>query len=103
MLDKAPQKPVLLLSIIQLIPKGAIQSNSIFRTRELVIAFKNNRQNSSKLVALKIPSFLFNHLGSEVFCDWFMLMIKLTLRVKHQIKNYKYHSFTNGLIFIKKM
>lgn len=51
MLGKAPQKPILLLSIIPLIQKVTIQSNSIFITGELVIAFKSNWQNSPTLVA----------------------------------------------------
>lgn len=39
---KAPHKPILLLSILQLIRKGEITSNRIFITPELVLAFKSN-------------------------------------------------------------
>ena len=66
-LGKAPHKPVLLLSIIQLIHKGEIQSNRIYITGELVIAFKSNW---NKLVTTNhIPNFSlpFFHLSSEPF------------------------------------
>ena len=38
----APHKPILLLSIIQLIAKGVITSNRIFITAELMLSFKQN-------------------------------------------------------------
>lgn len=41
-LGRAPHKPILILSIIQLIGKGIIDSNRIFITPELLLAFKNN-------------------------------------------------------------
>ena len=66
-LGKAPHKPVLLLSIIQLIHKGEIQSNRIYITGELVIAFKSNW---NKLVTTNhIPNFSlpFFHLSPEPF------------------------------------
>ncbi len=66
-LGKAPHKPILLLSIIQLIHKGEIQSNRIYITGELVIAFKSNW---NKLVETNhIPNFSlpFFHLSSEPF------------------------------------
>ena len=66
-LGKAPHKPILLLSIIQLIQKGEIQSNRIYITGELVIAFKSNW---NKLVITNhIPNFSlpFFHLSSEPF------------------------------------
>ena len=66
-LGKAPHKPVLLLSIIQLIHKGEIQSNRIYITGELIIAF---RSNWNKLVTTNhIPNFSlpFFHLSSEPF------------------------------------
>ena len=44
-LGKAPHKPILLLSIIQLIHKGEILSNRIYITGDLVIAFKSNWNN----------------------------------------------------------
>ena len=66
-LGKAPHKPILLLSIIQLIHKGEILSNRIYITGELVIAFKSNW---NKLVTTKhIPNFSlpFFYLKSEPF------------------------------------
>ena len=66
-LGKAPHKPILLLSIIQLIHKGEILSNRIYITGELVIAFKSNW---NKLVITNhIPNFSlpFFHLNSEPF------------------------------------
>ncbi len=66
-LGKAPHKPILLLSAIQLIHKGDIQSNRIYITGELVIAFKSNW---NKLVETNhIPNFSlpFFHLSSEPF------------------------------------
>lgn len=66
-LGKAPHKPILLLSIIQLIHKGEILSNKIYITGELVIAFKSNW---NKLVVTNhIPNFSlpFFHLNSEPF------------------------------------
>ena len=39
---KAPHKPILLLSVLQLVKKGEITSNRIFITPELVLAFKSN-------------------------------------------------------------
>lgn len=43
-LGKAPHKPILLLSVLQLIRKGEILSNRIDITPELVLAFKSNWQ-----------------------------------------------------------
>lgn len=66
-LGKAPHKPILLLSIIQLIHKGEIQVNKVFITGELVIAFKSNW---SRLVETNhTPNFSlpFFHLSSEPF------------------------------------
>jgi putative restriction endonuclease len=66
-IGKAPHKPILLLSVIQLIQKGEIQSNRIFITGELLIAFKSNWE---KLVTTQhTPNFSlpFFHLHSEPF------------------------------------
>lgn len=66
-LGYAPHKPVLLLSLIELIQKGDIISNKIFITPELVITFKDNWK---KLVVtghkenFALPFF---HLRSESF------------------------------------
>lgn len=66
-LGKAPHKPILLLSVIQLIANGELQSNRIYITGDLVIAFKTNW---NKLVETNhIPNFSlpFFHLSSEPF------------------------------------
>ena len=66
-LGKAPHKPILLLSIIQLIHKGEIQSNRIFITGELVIAFKSNwvqLVDTNHIPSFSLPFF---HLNSEPF------------------------------------
>jgi putative restriction endonuclease len=66
-LGKAPHKPILLLSIIQLIHKGEILVNKVFITGELVIAFKSNW---SRLVETNhTPNFSlpFFYLSSEPF------------------------------------
>jgi putative restriction endonuclease len=67
MLGKAPHKPILLLSIIQLIHKGEIQSNRIFITGELLIAFKSNWAKLVKTNHISNFSLPFFHLGSEPF------------------------------------
>lgn len=41
-IGKAPHKPILLISILQLIRKGEITNQRIFITPELVLAFKSN-------------------------------------------------------------
>lgn len=67
----APHKPILLLSIIQLIAKGVISSNRIFITADLILAFK---QNWNLLVETNhIPNFAlpFFHLKSEPF--WYLV------------------------------
>ena len=67
MLGKAPHKPVLLLSIIQLIHNGEIQSNRIFITGELVIAFKSNWTKLVRTNHISNFSLPFFHLSSEPF------------------------------------
>lgn len=67
----APHKPILLLSIIQLIAKGVITSNRIFITADLILAFK---QNWNLLVETNhTPNFAlpFFHLRSEPF--WYLV------------------------------
>ena len=44
-LGRAPHKPILLISIIQLIGKGTINSNRIYITPELLLAYKENWRN----------------------------------------------------------
>lgn len=84
-LGKAPHKPILLWSIIQLIQKGEIQSNRIYITGELVIAFKSNW---NKLVATHhIPNFSlpFFHLNSEPF--WRLVYINGVIDHKEKISS----------------
>lgn len=84
-LGKAPHKPILLLSIIQLIQKGEIQSNRIYITGELVIAFKSNW---NKLVTTHhIPNFSlpFFHLNSEPF--WRLVYINGVIDHKEKISS----------------
>lgn len=69
---KAPHKPILLLSVLQLIGNGKIDSNRVFITPELLLAFKNNWRT---LVDSKhIPNFAlsFFHMRSEPF--WFLVI-----------------------------
>ncbi len=66
-LGKAPHKPILLLSIIQLIHKGTIQTNKIYITGELVIAFKSNWGRLVKTNHTPNFSLPFFHLNSEPF------------------------------------
>ena len=66
-LGKAPHKPVLLLSILQLIRENVIDTNKIFITPELVIAFKSNWEllvQSGHTATFALPFF---HLRSEPF------------------------------------
>ena len=68
-LGKAPHKPILLLSVMELMAKGEISINKIFITGELVLAFKNNWQ---KLVTTgHTPNFSlpFFHLKNEPFWE----------------------------------
>jgi putative restriction endonuclease len=64
---KTPHKPILLLSILQLIRKGEITTNRIFITPELVLAFKSNWNalvTSNNICTFALP---FYHLKSEPF------------------------------------
>ncbi len=70
-LGKAPHKPILLLSVIQLIHKGIITSNRIFITPELLLAFKNIWNvmvESGHTANFALPFF---HMRSEPF--WFLV------------------------------
>ena len=89
-LGKAPHKPILMLSIIELIKKGLITSNRIYITTELVLAFKNNWD---KLVETNhFPKFYlpFFHLRSEPF--WVLVSKNgksLQLTSSKSIKSFK--------------
>ena len=70
-MGKAPHKPILLLTLIQLISKGLICTNRIFISAELVLAFK---QNWNQLVVTDHKrnfSLPFFHLRSEPF--WYLV------------------------------
>ncbi len=70
-LGKAPHKPILLLSIIQLIHKGTITSNRIFITPELILTFKNIWNvmvETDHIANFALPFF---HMRSEPF--WFLV------------------------------
>jgi putative restriction endonuclease len=66
-LGKAPHKPLLLLSVIQLISNGLINTNRIFITPELVLAFKENWQKLVESNHSENFSLPFFHLRSEPF------------------------------------
>jgi putative restriction endonuclease len=63
----APHKPILLLSVIQLIQSGIISSNRIFITPELVLAFKENWQKLVETPHTENFALPFFHLRSERF------------------------------------
>jgi putative restriction endonuclease len=66
-LGKAPHKPILLLSVLQLIRSGLITTNRIFISPELVIAFKSNWEllvSTGHTATFALPFF---HLRSEPF------------------------------------
>ncbi|GHA43311.1 HNH endonuclease [Salinimicrobium marinum] len=69
-MGKAPHKPILLLSIIQLIAKGAIMSNRIFITADLLLSFKQNWNQLVETNHTRNFSLPFFHLRSEPF--WYL-------------------------------
>ncbi|WP_053991916.1 HNH endonuclease [Mangrovimonas sp. TPBH4] len=89
-LGKAPHKPILLVSIIELIQKKTITSNRIYITSDLLLAFKNNW---NKLVDTKhSPNFAlpFFHMRSEPF--WHLVTyigLDLKLTSSKSIKSFK--------------
>ncbi len=64
---KAPHKPILLLSILQLIRNGVITSNRIFITSDIVITFKSNWELLVNTGHTATFALLFFHLRSEPF------------------------------------
>jgi putative restriction endonuclease len=66
-MGKAPHKPILLLSILQLIRKRDITSNRIFSTPELVLAFKSNWATLVTTPHISNFALPFFHLNSEPF------------------------------------
>ncbi|UJH90389.1 HNH endonuclease [Antarcticibacterium sp. 1MA-6-2] len=63
----APHKPILLLSIVQLIAKGLISTNRIFITADLLLAFKQNWKLIVDTPHSPTFSLPFFHLRSEPF------------------------------------
>lgn len=70
-MGKAPHKPILILSIIQLIAKGVIINNRIFITPELVLTFKQNWNQLVETGHKRNFSLPFFHLRSEPF--WYLV------------------------------
>jgi putative restriction endonuclease len=70
-LGRAPHKPILLISVIQLVREGHIRSNKIFITPELVIRFKNTWDaivTTDHTSNFALPFF---HMRSEPF--WYLI------------------------------
>ncbi len=89
-LGKAPHKPILLLSIIQLIQNGHISSNRIFITSELLLAFKQNWKNLVETRHKANFALPFFHMRSEPF--WFLTTktgMQLKLTNSKSIKSFK--------------
>ena len=66
-LGKAPHKPILLLSVMELIAKEELNTNRILITGELILAFKNNWKklvDTGHMANFSLPFF---HLRSEPF------------------------------------
>ena len=78
-LGKAPHKPILLLSVIQLIQNGHISSNRIFITSELLLAFKQNWKNLVETRHTANFALPFFHMRSEPF--W-LLTTKTGMQLK---------------------
>ena len=70
-MGKAPHKPILLLSIIQLIAKGIITTNRIFITADILLAFKQNWNQLVHTDHKRNFSLPFFHLRSEPF--WYLV------------------------------
>jgi putative restriction endonuclease len=86
-IGKAPHKPVLLLSVLQLVRDGAITSNRIFITPELVLAFKSNWNllvDTPHICNFSLPFF---HLNSEPF--WKLTYLKPNATKIKSISSFK--------------
>lgn len=70
-LGRAPHKPILLISLIQLIAKGKITSNRIFITSEILLAFKQNWEQLVTTAHYRNFALPFFHLRSEPF--WYLV------------------------------
>lgn len=101
----APHKPILLLSIFELIKKGEIASPRIFITPELLIAFKDNWKKLVVTGHQENFSLPFFHLRSEPF--WylksknqfqdFITSSKSIKSLKSLTENILYAEIDNGL------
>ncbi len=90
-LGRAPHKPILLLSVLQLIKNGSISSNKIFITVDLILAFKRNWKQLVESGHTPNFSLPFYHLKSEPF--WFLIPKagkKIVLTKSKSIKSFKY-------------
>ncbi|MCY2685757.1 HNH endonuclease [Salinimicrobium sp. TH3] len=86
----APHKPILLLSVIQLIAKGIISRNRIFITHELILAFKQNWKILVETDHNPNFSLPFFHLKNEPF--WYLVTKpgrELILTSSKSIKSFK--------------
>ena len=97
-IGKAPHKPILLVSIAQLIRNNSITSNKIFITPELVLAFKTNWKNFVETQHTPNFSLPFFHLKSEPF--WNLVSkpgMQLATTKSKSIKSFK--NLNNTLAF----
>jgi putative restriction endonuclease len=89
-IGRAPHKPILLLSIIQQIEKGNINSNRIFITPDLLLSFNNNWNMLVETKHISNFALPFFHMRSESF--WFLVTapsMKLKLTKSKSIKSFK--------------
>lgn len=97
-MGKAPHKPILLLSVLQLIKKGDIQTNRIYITGELVIAFKSNWNRLVETNHTPNFSLPFFHLNSEPF--WRLVFINGLTNGHDKIKSIgSFKSLKNNVAF----
>lgn len=90
-LGPAPHKPILLLSVLQLIKNGSIVSNKIFISADLILAFKRNWKQLVESGHTPNFSLPFYHLKSEPF--WYLIPKagkKIVLAKSKSIKSFKY-------------
>ena len=89
-LGRAPHKPILLLSVLQLVKNKTIISNKIFITADLILAFKRTWKqlvDSAHSANFSLP---FYHMQSEPF--WYLIPKpgkKIVLTKSKSIKSFK--------------
>jgi len=89
-LGRAPHKPILLLSVLQLVKSGSIDSNKIFITADLILAFKRNWKQLVDTEHSPNFSLPFYHLQSEPF--WYLVPKtgkRIALTKSKSIKSFK--------------